>query len=38
MKTMNFLIGALLALVAATAYAQLSSELCKADFEKYCPA
>src|SRR5713101_4007610 len=37
MKTMNFLIGTLLALVAAAAYAQAGSEPCKADFEKYCP-
>jgi hypothetical protein len=34
---MNFLIGTLLALVAAATYAQAGSEPCKADFEKYCP-
>jgi len=37
MKTIEFLFGSLLALVAATAYAQAGSEPCKADFEKYCP-
>jgi len=37
MRTVNFLIGVLLALVAAAAYAQAGSEPCKADFEKYCP-
>ncbi len=36
-ETINFLIGTLLALVAAAAYAQVSSDPCKADFEKYCP-
>jgi hypothetical protein len=39
MKTVlsKFLAGTLLALVAATAYAQAKSDPCKADFEKYCP-
>jgi len=37
MKTTNFLVGTLLALAAAGAYAQAGSEPCKADFEKYCP-
>jgi len=37
MKTVNFLVGMLLALAAAAAYAQAGSEPCKADFEKYCP-
>ena len=37
MRTVNFLIGTLLALAAAAAYAQAGSEPCKADFEKYCP-
>src|SRR2546427_9846357 len=38
MKTIEFLFGSLLALVAGTTYAQAGSARCKADFEKYFPS